>query len=366
MNEKNTQNDVVPVKDTRQYKHTPKGSKRLTSKIFALLACALLLVNIAIPCFADSSLSSTATNQYENMSPRLPVDRFYFPNTAYGTRVQFGSPFALYERSSGATAKDSVRFPMHLASDGISPSGIYNTLDFQHYYSAERVVYTNFSYEALDWWSLCSMSTNSAGYYFTEFEIYYQTTTLDSRELPVIVIGLDSHVNPDNLRLHVEGEYDVTTTDFKDSVSVSKSFESVGSSPGDNPIFACPVYDVFAEDYLSLAQYYTISNLHLRFTFVTPHDGNTVSPSTDDGYFEYRQHFDTLRDYREVQTHAPNKLPENIDTTGLFDWLANGLSGILSTPLIPIGAYSISIGSILSVFLGILLVVAFLKIFAGG
>lgn len=364
MNEKNTQIDEKPTK--RQYKHTPKGEKRLTSRIFALVACLLLLVNFALPVFADSSLSSTSTNQLENMSPRLPVDRFYFPNTAYGTRVQFGSPFVLYERSSGSTAKDSVRFPMQLASDDISPSGIYNTLDFQHYYNAERSVYTNFSYEAFDWWSLCSNSTTSAGYYFTEMEIYYQTATLDSRDLPIIVIGLDSHINPANLRLHVEADYDVTTTDFKDSVSVTKNFEVVGYSGADNPLFACHIYDVFAEDYLALAQYYTISNLHVRLTFVTSTDGNTVSPSTDDGYFEYRQTFDTLRDYREIQTHAPNKLPETIDTTGLFDWIANGLRGVLSTPLIPIGAYSISIGSILSVFLGILLVVAFLKIFAGG
>lgn len=59
--------------------------------------------------------------------------------------------------------------------------------------------------------------------------------------------------------------------------------------------------------------------------------------------------------------------PEDVDASGLFNWLGDSISGVLNTPLFYLGEdMYVSLGLLVSVFVGISLLFAFMKLFSGG
>lgn len=322
-----------------------------------------------------------ASQSGKKLTPVLPLDRAVFGEngigTAFGTKSQFSTPFSLYDRYRGTTVKDSIRYPMKISQDGVSASGVYDTFDIRHYFDAEetypRTITTDFTFEPYDWWSLCSFATNSSEYYFTEVTYYYQNAVIrDDYLLAYHAIGLDSGISEstiNNLRLTVDYSYSVRTDTYSDVCKGTKTFSVREYSPADNAIFTFGIRELFDEEYWNASgSYYYIGGLKMRVYF-TSTDGNEVSPLTTDGFYNIRDRYIYTSEFNDIQlNHMPVAYtpPESVNASGLFSWVVDAMTGLFNAPLIPVGDFSISVGSLVGVVVGLLLVFAFLRFFSGG
>lgn len=339
MKRKNTQNAEKLTKDTRQYKHTPSKTKRVVGKIFALVGCfALLLSCVVVPSFADSYGQTGAIN-VKTPSP-------YFPS-AISIPIYGG----VDDELGYVTITPSLSFaePYNTTTYSTSyavPSGDY-TVDT---YSPQDTNTDGIAFQFVDFTSNLNNHelTSTSPLIFTYSPFYYNVSSAE-------YLPNNDSTNGNSFFIECDDNTDSLVAVYSISYSVDDGdtfvFEQLTANSGTA---------VIGINLLGLFQQLGIysSSVYVKSLTVAVYDSGGAG---------YLDDFNIFVDTNIYQPSRPTTtIPEAIETVGLFDWIVEGIQGMLETPLIPIGNVSISIGSIVGLALGLFCVMAILKFFAGG
>lgn len=340
MTGKNMQNVEKPTKATRQYKHTPRPSKRLTSKIFALVACLLLLVTFTIPTFAHGY--NSANPPVVTMHPYAPdsISFVQSNNSTYNFSVAdtfpLGSNLDQNSYSSLLTTSSGVKSVAGVTSINTTQKRLTTTIN-----TSTTVIPTGTpSVVRVDWSTFSFVEDTVFSEYFDEELISFQY----AQPVYLKVEFYCTYLAPEGNRLRVQTRT-LTTTELTQQPSISYLVRS------------------FLDNFISYET--TVYNLSAT---VTPLDTPDGSPSTTSRLSRITIDAPYVNEDTDPATlfSTTFKIPDPVEPSGLFEWLSRALRGVLSTPLVPIGDYSITIGSVVGMLLGLSLVMAFLKFFAGG
>ena len=359
MKEKNTQNAVVPTKDTRQYKHTPKTPKRLISRIFALVALVMLLAIFTITSFADASTLSPR----KLMIPEIPLQSMGFYKTANGIRSTIASPFSLYSVDGGILT-DITRYPTEISSSGTSVTGLVS-YNWRHYMevgadATYKKVNTEF-YSYATWSSL--FSSRGAGTFEAVSLEFQPFKNLQDPDAYFRIVSSSTHIIPPP-RLRIYYQY----TRYGEVIQGYTERGNAYVSPLQDPNSGDYVYTVFICDYLPDEANELITNYRISID-VEYNSGQTGYISGVEGVY-YHNTFVDKEVFEQRLSNLPVGKPVQVvnsrNFSDLLDWLGDVLAGFLSTPLFSVGTLSVSIGTIIATIFGVLFVFLFLRFFSGG
>lgn len=340
MTGKNMQNVEKPTKATRQYKHTPRPSKRLISKICALLACLLLLVTFTIPTFAHGYNSSNPP--VATMHPYAPDSISYVQsnNSTYNFSIAdtfpLGSDLDQNSYSSLLTTSSGVKSVAGVTSINTKQKRLTTTINT----STTAIPTGTPSVVRVDWSTFAYVKDAVFRNYFDDELISFQY----DKPVYMKVEFYCTYLAPEGDRLRTQTRT-LTTTELAQQPSISYLVRG------------------FLDEFISYET--TIYNLS---ALVTPLDTPDSSPSTTARLARITVNAPYVNEDSDPATLSDLtiKIPDPIEPSGLFGWLSSALRGVLSTPLVPVGSYSITIGSVVGMLIGLSLVMAFLKFFAGG
>lgn len=351
MNEKNTQNAVVPTEDTRQYKHTPKGFKRLTSKIFALLACVLVLVNIAIPCSANGYGTSPYPYVANNLTPNAYVVSGYYYHA-----VTFPTTYPDRSFTSAFTGNYDYRYNGNLYTDTIVTTSVPNTTDLHKGYV---------TISPSKWWQ-SGIDQTITGLKWNDF--YWNDADYDELSSSYAPSLSYTFANPAYYRVHITGEI---RSAYKPS---NEPYTSVDVwLPVDYTLDPTTSFDLHMRDLM--ARVMTTYNHEGRSLYVRNFNVDIVSYqdeetlTLDNSLVQFNMSYVYASDTPDELYTAPVRFvfPEEVDTSGLFTKMFRNIAGALAVPLIPLGGEVwITLGGLLSVFLGVGLTIIVIKLFMGG
>lgn len=338
MKEKNTQNAVVPTKDTRQYKHTPEGTKRRISKIFAFVACVLLLISLAVPTSAYTIVGDDA--EYIPVHPYAP--------DVLGLRTQTGE--IIVDHMSGYSAP---RLPEY-----ISGSLIVRYDDISQGFFDMRMTAVNDYFDA-------GFSTVIYDLVFANnsgISLYYEPFRYDP--------SFSDYMGNIYYRTDDSAYYFRTIVEWEETRDgVTEHYAYYNNEEIYDNFYVVYPADILAMYSQDRPDNSIISNLSI-----------TVYPSDEDAVLDPSCVFDQLQigtvfitDDTPVESYLPvlteieyQQVVNSRTFSDLLDWLGDALAGLFSTPLFSIGNLDISIGLVCATVLGLVLIPAFLKFFSGG
>lgn len=347
MNGKNMQIADTPRKEARQYKHTPKNSKPVMAKILALCAVLALCLCMAVPCFANG-WQLGYTDDIVTMHPYAP-DYVSFFNKGVSSVYNISDSFPSGEKT--AHGSNTVLFVkgkqlfLNQVTTYVEDDGQYLVTNISGSGNPDLEPPNTLLDVLFGWSEFRYIDTPPFDEFFTNelLTLRYSSTCCFKGD-----ISITYHDPATQTRKTVSTPY--TTEIIPGGASWSLSYILRDALHTFIPVQECLVYEMTA----TCTPYATAdSELPMKGTQFTNAVVKSIV-STDDSVNPV-----TLGGVVYV-------VPPEVDTLGLFDWIVEGLDGLFHTPLIPIGDYSITIGSIVALFLGMSLVLAFLKFFAGG
>lgn len=320
--------------------NNPKPKKPLISKILALVAVVVMLSMLAVTASA-TGWQNVATDVV-TMHPYAPnsitfdgqyQDYNYTLSNTYpvgNTNTQNGNATTIYVNGNPVSL-NQVTY-VDTATQHLNNSIQNNTTIFPTN-TVNRVT--------VNWGTFAYIPTTLFAEYFDDelVTVTFNTSTYFTVDFKV------TYISPTSLETETVTKSTTTTT-----LSTRPSISYLARSFLDNFV---PETDLI------------VLSMSATITPLATYGGN---PSTNVRF----NTLDISAPYVTEQT-SPRTLvthfrvsPPSADGSTLFGWLADALDGVLSAPLIPVGNFTITIGSIIGMFIGVTLVIAFLKFFAGG
>lgn len=285
----------------------------------------------------------------DTSNPITPQVHPYAPTTiTYSSRYFGGDQYAVIE---APTAFGSI--------NGYSANVLGNGIRTEYY--------TPTSSDKLNGYFLVAL--NDYGDFpiinFTQDRFYYTDEFADLS--PIYTITGDEVVS---WRVYVSGYFSTQTNGsaltYADNVPVFGERSSVLRFRFDDVISGLRAYYGIGDNYPVNSERLTVSVVGYYSDNLADGLNVDMAISKIECEYPYISTFTPRNSYIYFPETIDYITPEPIEPSGLFEWLSDALNGVLTTPLIPIGDYTITIGSIVGMLLGISLVIAFLKFFAGG
>lgn len=359
MKEKNTQNAVVPTKDTRQYKHTPKTPKRLISKIFAFVACLLLLVNIAIPCFADSTnpnVTTTDASLTYQAHPSTPdtFEVMVYKYEAYDQAILTESLETSYKLASGNTSDQSWQVEHAMYTNG----NYTYTINRTYYYAPSDSRTYNSRISVAPPTTISSGDANFQRLTWSPFFVYPE----EWDKLPYIQF-VYSQASYHVMRV-VYSYYDVDEQhEYSGTISLPKQTPASAFGIGLGAILTEIGVDDEHDTYINYIQvtlnHYEDAERTL-IDYYCPFTGLNVDYHADN------INTNTYADYMSKTHIVYQQVVNEGRFANLFDYLGSAIGGFMDTPVFVIGNLNVTFAMIFGTSLSILLIFAFLRFFSGG
>lgn len=349
MTEKNTQNAVVPTKGTRQYKHTPKPPNRHISKIFALVACLVLLVTFTIPASASLPEGKATNEAIENMryaSSLVPTSIAYsaYDGTTDGVVYSELNPVYYYNGTTQSTTRYQYIEGQGMVGDA--------------YLDSIRII----GGDDIATLTLTPYSGKIDPVTYSYVKVYYNDVTYNPSNIDYNARTVLRYSDATDFIYIVNGTYLDETNVARDfGVTFAEEAVSYATVPNIQDIYVKMNYPENATITFSSIEVVCLprtqdgSDVDTRFLNATVQYNPLVPMSEAEA--SYYENISVIR-YKEVVNSRT--------FSDMLDWLGDVLEGFLSTPLFKIGNLTISIAVILATILGLLFVFTFLRFFSGG